>query len=178
MAERQHGTPMHCCRCSYDWFPRGSELPKRCPECRSVKWNSPNLLVECLRCGHKWNSQKGSPKRCPSCGSKCWNVPPKKHVCIECGREWTSTSDARPGRCPFCGTKYWDAARQASKRMLKRSAVTENSALKNEIRRLHDLGETVVQIAIRTGAPCSVVIETLKAKAPEERARISQEARS
>ncbi len=162
MAEREHGVPMHCCRCSYDWFPRGSELPKRCPECRSVKWNSPNLLVECLRCGHKWNSQKGDPKRCPSCGSKCWNVPPKTHTCIQCGHEWTSSSDCRPGRCPKCGTKYWDSQKQESKRSSKRSSVAGDIGLEERIMELHAEGLTTVEIAIRTGAPCSVVIETVR----------------
>ena len=170
MAEREHGVPMHCCRCSYDWFPRGSELPKRCPECRSVKWNSPNLLVECLRCGHKWNSQKGNPKRCPSCGSKCWNVPPKTHRCIQCGHEWTSSSDCRPGRCPECGTKYWDSMKQETKRTVKRSAASEDRDLEENILKLHSQGLSTVEIAIRTGAPCSVVIETVKENASKDNA--------
>ncbi len=170
MAEREHGIPMHCCRCSYDWFPRGSELPKRCPECRSVKWNSPNLLVECLRCGHKWNSQKGSPKRCPNCGSKCWNIPPKSHTCIECGHTWTSSSDCRPGRCPRCGTKYWDSARQEGKRTTKRSAAAKEEGLAETIMEMHAKGTSVVEIAIRTGAPCSIVIETIKERGSDRRA--------
>ena len=170
MAEREHGIPMHCCRCSYDWFPRGSELPKRCPECRSVKWNSPNLLVECLRCGHKWNSQKGSPKRCPNCGSKCWNIPPKSHTCIECGHTWTSSSDCRPGRCPRCGTKHWDSARQEGKRATKRSAAAKEEGLADRIMEMHARGTSVVEIAIRTGAPCSIVIETIKERKSDRKA--------
>ncbi len=134
-----------------------------------MKWNSPNLLVECLRCGHKWNSQKGNPKRCPSCGSKCWNVPPKTHKCIQCGHEWTSSSDCRPGRCPDCGTKYWDSTKQETKRASKRSASSGDSGLAENILKLHDQGLSTVEIAIRTGAPCSVVIDTIKESASKDK---------
>ena len=66
---------LRCARCSYEWIPRKDQLPKRCPKCRSIKWNDPHLRVTCLRCGHTWNSHNGAPKRCPSCplcSSKDW----------------------------------------------------------------------------------------------------------
>ena len=29
-----------CERCGYDWFPRDSGEPKKCPACKSPYWNS------------------------------------------------------------------------------------------------------------------------------------------
>ena len=74
---------LRCARCSYEWIPRKDELPKRCPKCRSIKWNDSHLRVTCLRCGHTWNSHNGSPKRCPSCGTHQWNTPPRSYTCAD-----------------------------------------------------------------------------------------------
>ncbi len=165
MAGRAHGTPMHCCRCNYDWFPRGDELPKRCPECRSVKWNSPSLPIECLRCGHRWNSQKGSPLRCPFCGSKCWNVPPKRNVCMQCGFEWTSFNANRPGKCPECGSRSWDSESKDLRQPAKQALKIDGSTRK----KIYDLdrkGASCVQIAMETGVSCSAIMSMLKDRSP------------
>lgn len=96
-----------CTRCSYIWIPRKSELPKRCPKCRSIKWNDHDLKVACLRCGHVWNSHNGSPKRCPSCGTHQWNVAPKEYSCKRCGYNWVSKGRKQPKRCPMCTSRGW-----------------------------------------------------------------------
>jgi DNA-directed RNA polymerase subunit RPC12/RpoP len=157
MAERESVTPMHCCRCSYDWFPRGSELPKRCPECRSIKWNSPNLLAECLRCGHKWNSHRGNPQRCPNCGSKCWNVPPKEHVCVRCGGRWTASNDRRPGKCPYCGSRYWDSEKDEPEKSSKGAQSKLGPEAESRIAELYAKGVPAVKISISLGIPFSLV---------------------
>ena len=91
------------------------------------------------------------------------------HRCIQCGHEWTSASDCRPGRCPECGTKNWDSNRQEAKRASKRSAVAGDKELESRILELHSQGLSTVEIAMRTGAPCSVVIDAVKERASKIR---------
>lgn len=61
-----------CSRCGYAWE-RNKEAPKRCPNCGSYRWMNPPTQNTCLRCGHRWNSRRGTkPAKCPSCRSKNW----------------------------------------------------------------------------------------------------------
>ena len=31
------------------------------------------VVLECVRCGHRWIPQVKSPKQCPKCRSRYWN---------------------------------------------------------------------------------------------------------
>lgn len=159
---RSYVFPLHCYRCSYEWFPRGETPPKRCPNCRSVKWDNPHLNVQCLRCGHKWNSQNGNPVRCPGCGSKCWNTPPTSHDCIQCGRGWTSGSGRRPSRCPFCGSRSWDTQKQVPRRSFKTPEPRVDPDLERLIIDSYRKGGTCVDISKEQGIPYSVVLTVVK----------------
>lgn len=154
--------PLHCYRCSYDWFPRGDVKPKRCPNCRSVKWENPQLHVQCLRCGHRWNSQNGSPVRCPSCGSKCWNTPPLTHDCVQCGRGWVSGTGRRPSRCPFCGSKSWDAQKQVPRKSFKTPEPKVNVEIEQRIIESYRRGLTCVEISKEDSIPFGVVLSVVK----------------
>ena len=68
------------------------------------------------------------------------------------------------------GPKYWDSMKQETKRTAKRSAASEDRGLEENILKLHSQGLSTVEIAIRTGAPCSVVIETVKENASKDNA--------
>lgn len=162
VTDRSYFSPLHCYRCSYEWFPRGEALPKRCPSCRSVKWNNPHLNVQCLRCGHKWNSQNGSPVRCPGCGSKCWNTPPKTHDCNQCGRGWTSGSGRRPSRCPFCGSKTWDVQKQRPRKSFKTPETKVDPELERKIIESYRRGNTCVDISKVDDIPYSIVLAVVK----------------
>ena len=146
--------PLVCSRCSYRWVQRKDALPKRCPRCRSVKWNEPDLRVTCLRCGHSWNSHDGSPKRCPKCGSHQWNVPLRTFKCLRCGNVWESKGSRSPKRCPACCSRQWNVEPEpeSSDEGDRRDAETEKAILS-----AYRAGKGCVDISIELGVPYSVV---------------------
>ena len=84
-----------CKRCGYEWLPRSTYAPLRCPKCLRRDWNENELLVEerriavqeCLLCGHRW-PQRGNriSKRCQSCKDTGWQTGERTRI----GRsEWT-----------------------------------------------------------------------------------------
>ncbi len=65
----------YCTKCDYRWNSQVEE-PKRCPSCGSYRWKSSNLILDCKRCGHMWESRKSTrPLRCPKCRSVYWDKP-------------------------------------------------------------------------------------------------------
>ena len=63
----------HCKRCGHSWEPK-SDRPKRCPNCRSVNWDTDSTEYTCRRCSHTWTSvMSGTPRKCPACQSTTWN---------------------------------------------------------------------------------------------------------
>lgn len=73
-SETVHLTDRLCLQCGHVWKSRGRTLPKRCPVCRSARWNTPaRENLECLRCGHRWTPRGvGVPVNCPRCKSVYW----------------------------------------------------------------------------------------------------------
>lgn len=75
-----------CPKCEWQWFSRVGTVVKLCPHCKrhipvsgkaipKAKPSGPKQHA-CLRCGHTWNSRRGSPpipRICPRCRSSLWN---------------------------------------------------------------------------------------------------------
>lgn len=141
-----------CQRCSYEWTPRKDQLPKRCPRCRSVKWNDPHLKVTCVRCGHTWNSHDGNPKRCPSCGSHQWNVPLNSYTCKRCGNFWESKGSRTPKRCPSCGSRLWDVEPETVV-----EAPPKGSLMEADVLDAYRRGNGCLDISLTLDIPYSVV---------------------
>lgn len=101
---------LHCCICSYKWKPKKDAPPKKCPNCRSIKWNHQHAsaLRVCRRCGHTWRSSFPDPRKCPSCQSVRWNDDPLDFECRRCGHMWQTRSYNSPRRCPKCRSQKWD----------------------------------------------------------------------
>ncbi len=152
-----------CVRCSYAWTPRKEQLPKRCPGCRSIKWNDSNLRVTCLRCDHVWNSHDGNPKRCPKCGSHQWNVPASVHTCKRCGRSWESKGNSVPKRCPSCFSKKWDVEREPDE---MEDMVGEYNDVDLTILEAYRAGKGCIDISIITGVPFSSVRAVIMREMP------------
>ncbi len=144
-----------CVRCSYEWMPRKEQLPKRCPNCRSVKWNEANLRVTCMRCEHTWNSHDGNPKRCPNCGSHQWNVPPRSFTCKRCSKTWESKGNKIPKRCPSCFSKRWNIDRDME--TITNNDPNDSSEDEESIRKLYRKGLGCVDISIELGLPYGLV---------------------
>ncbi len=142
-----------CVRCSYEWMPRKEQLPKRCPKCRSVKWNESHLRVSCRRCGHEWNSHDGNPSRCPSCGSYKWNEPLNSFTCKRCGNSWTAKGGKVPRRCPGCYSRSWN--REPEPEQDKKPEV--GAEIESKIIDLYRAGKGCVDISISMGLPFGVV---------------------
>lgn len=162
MAVRDTVTTLKCSRCAYEWIPRKAEAPKRCPKCRSIKWNMPYLTVTCKRCGHQWNSHNGSPKRCPVCGTHQWNVPPKTYSCRRCGYTWNAKGSRIPKRCPVCSSKDWNVEREASEHRSKRATYEMDEETYNSIIESYRKGFSCVDISIRCNIPYSVVYGVIR----------------
>src|SRR4029077_6704733 len=47
------GKPWHCVRCDYTWLSRLPHRPKRCPQCRIMKFDSPPLYTYAERAARK-----------------------------------------------------------------------------------------------------------------------------
>ena len=153
---------LRCARCSYEWIPRKDELPKRCPKCRSIKWNDSHLRVTCLRCGHTWNSHNGSPKRCPSCGTHQWNTPPRSYTCKRCGYSWNAKGTKVPRKCPLCSSKDWASEREADFQRAPSRESEVDAVLEGLILGEYRKGRSCVDISISEGIPYSLVFETVK----------------
>lgn len=151
-----------CARCSYIWTPRGDEHPKRCPKCRSIKWDNPELKVTCLRCNHTWNSHNGTPKRCPSCGSHQWNTPPQEHTCKRCGYVWHSKGNKLPCRCPMCTTRTWAQDIDELGRKRPRKVVPIDGSFEEVIMKAYRHGMSCVDIAISKNIPFSKVYDVIR----------------
>lgn len=159
--EKATSGTLSCARCSYIWIPRKEELPKRCPKCRSIKWNNPNLKITCLRCGHSWNSHNGTPKRCPSCGTHQWNVPPQEHECKRCGYVWHSKGRKVPCRCPMCTSRSWSQDIDEFEEKSKRHA-EEDSLYDEIIMKGYRSGMSCVDISILNSIPYSKVYSVIR----------------
>lgn len=102
---------LHCNQCDHEWLKRSEGPPKRCPVCRSPKWNEEKMpQYACHKCGHVWKART-DPKKCPKCQSVKWNVSVHKLQCRRCGYKWTT----RHGRtsddvktCPSCKSRKWN----------------------------------------------------------------------
>ncbi|MGN0138376.1 MAG: hypothetical protein ACI381_07210, partial [Candidatus Methanomethylophilaceae archaeon] len=103
---------LHCNQCDHTWSRRTSRDPKRCPVCRSDRWNLPrDHRLTCYRCGHVWRNRSDHPDRCPSCQSMRWDEPTYRLQCRRCGYKWT-TRDGRTSEdislCPSCKSRKWN----------------------------------------------------------------------
>ncbi len=153
---------LRCSRCSYEWVPRKDGAPKRCPKCRSIKWNMPYLTVRCKRCGHQWNSHNGSPKRCPECGTHQWNVPPKSYTCKRCEYTWNSKGNKMPKRCPVCSSKDWNTDRVLPERRIRTVSYELDDAMLYSIIDNYRKGLSCVDISIACRVPYSVVFGVVR----------------
>ncbi len=153
---------LRCARCSYEWMPRKDGPPKRCPKCRSIKWDDPNLRVVCLRCSHEWNSHNGTPKRCPSCGTHQWNVPPRSFNCKRCNYVWNAKGSKIPRKCPLCSSKDWSLDKAADELNSVRTALETEIAMEDQILKEYRRGSSCVDISISKGLPYSLVYEVVK----------------
>ncbi len=156
------GEMLTCARCSYEWMPRKDGLPKRCPKCRSIKWNDPSLKVTCQRCGHSWNSHNGTPKRCPSCGTHQWNVPPRVFTCKRCNYTWNAKGSKVPRKCPSCSSKDWAVGRDEDTRRASKHDSEIDEATEGVVVREYRRGSSCVDISIAHGIPYSLVYDIVR----------------
>lgn len=99
---------LHCNQCDYDWVRKRDSIPKKCPLCRSSKWDGPKMnVLMCQRCRHIWTNQTANPKRCPHCQSAQWNLPIRKAECQRCGHCWIPRKDFDSKICPSCRSNNW-----------------------------------------------------------------------
>ena len=57
---------LYCYSCGHAWYPRDEKLPKRCPRCRSSRWDHPlKKETKCKFCGYEWRLTSINEK-CPS----------------------------------------------------------------------------------------------------------------
>lgn len=153
------GETLTCARCFYEWIPRKGTPPARCPQCRSVRWNIPNLDVSCLRCGYSWDSRDGNPTRCPSCGSYKWNVPLEIHVCCKCGYSWFVKNNHVPVRCPKCDSRDWQ---NADDEVPSDAVEEESDSIKDAIMDAYRNGLGCLEISMSLGVPYSLVREMIE----------------
>lgn len=102
-----------CRRCCYQWYPKTSQLPDRCPRCRASAWRVPFDLWQrdCLACGYRWYGGAKAPEQCAGCHSEAWGshrpgVQAYRHTCQLCGYRWTDLGES-PERCPECKGDAW-----------------------------------------------------------------------
>ena len=163
---------LKCSRCSYSWVPRRDKAPERCPRCRSVKWNMPQLTVTCKRCGYTWNSHTGNPKRCPECGSHQWNVPPKSYVCKRCGSTWNTKGGKIPKRCPSCSSKEWDREKEVEVKPPRRMVFELDDDTYKTIVDHYRKGMSCVDISIQCDIPYSVVYQAIRDHIPNREIKV------
>lgn len=111
--EQDNNIVLSCKICAHHWQPRNGEkqLPQRCPQCRSTRWNLDNPIKnKCLRCGHDWVSNDKSPTKCPNCHSSKWNSKAVRCKCRKCGHSWEKKKRGTPKKCPACKSYYWNVS--------------------------------------------------------------------
>lgn len=98
----------YCYRCGHYWNLRGEAMPKRCPRCRSSRWDVPEERQIRCSCGMTW-TLTDSKQCCPSCGKGVRGVQvlTKLH-CNRCEYDWFPRSATMPTRCPLCRSKQWN----------------------------------------------------------------------
>lgn len=35
---------LHCLRCHWQWYPRRAMVPRRCPHCKTLYWQTPRAV--------------------------------------------------------------------------------------------------------------------------------------
>lgn len=107
--EEYEDRSFNCKICGYKWIPRGDNAPIKCPSCRSIRWNSDNILFyDCKHCGHRWASEKESPIKCPKCQSTKWMDQLINCECLRCGHKWNSRGGGESTMCPSCKSRFWN----------------------------------------------------------------------
>ena len=105
--------PMHrniCAVCGHAWaVTEAVPVPKRCPACKSSKWNDMSIRINtCKCCAHTWVSRVEEPKRCPACRSRLWNRDVKRYECPDCGYTAMVRQGAKVlSTCSNCGSGRW-----------------------------------------------------------------------
>jgi predicted Zn-ribbon and HTH transcriptional regulator len=103
---------LRCNQCDHEWIKRSAGQPKRCPVCKTSKWNETKVPQQaCHRCGHVFRIRTESPLKCPKCQSAKWNIPAYKLQCRRCGHRWISRGERRSDEvriCPSCKSGKWN----------------------------------------------------------------------
>lgn len=120
----------------------------------------------CGRCGHTWISFKETPARCPSCGTYHWYGESVNNTCASCGHTWFPRSSRVPLRCPKCKTRSWASDQQKG----KRGCIDCMDEISRRITDMYMRGSGCVAIAIETGQPLSLVVDTIRATISDGRA--------
>ncbi len=101
--------PAFCFRCGHIWLPQTSKRPKRCPRCRTARWDVPEKKDRpCKFCGEEFCMQDFSTP-CPVCGRlQTEGLTDRSSRCNQCDYEWTRKYDEYPEKCPLCRSANWD----------------------------------------------------------------------
>ena len=102
--------PVYCYRCGHLWIPKTETSPKRCPRCRSSRWDVPERKLRlCKFCGTQFQmGTLGDP--CPSCGRRQdEDLTDRNLHCNQCDYEWRRKSATLPKTCPMCRSTEWNA---------------------------------------------------------------------
>lgn len=110
--DRMAGNTLRCNQCDHEWVKRADPMPKKCPVCRSFRWNEEKIpQLTCRRCGHMWRMRENKPRKCPKCQSEKWDVPSYKLQCRRCGYKWiTGKASEDVEMCPSCKSRKWGKA--------------------------------------------------------------------
>lgn len=98
-----------CFKCGYAWISKSKVRSKRCPRCRSSRWDVPDLKGRsCKFCGHIWQ-MKNPNEPCPECGKKQMESFTDKTLhCNQCDHEWVRRLVKLPKKCPLCHSADWN----------------------------------------------------------------------
>lgn len=112
LSDRNPLDMLHCNQCDHEWLKRSKDLPKKCPVCRTSKWNDERIPIHtCRKCGYMWRTRSENPNKCPKCQSKKWDVTAHKLQCRRCGHRWV-TQEGRTSDevriCPSCKSRKWN----------------------------------------------------------------------
>lgn len=100
---------LYCYSCGHAWSSRGEKLPKRCPHCRSSRWDQPvKKETECKFCGHHWRLTSINEK-CPACGQlQIIGTKERSLYCNQCDHVWIQRRAQLPKKCPLCRSADWN----------------------------------------------------------------------
>lgn len=100
---------LYCYSCGHAWYPRDEKLPKRCPRCRSSRWDHPlKKETKCKFCGYEWRLTSINEK-CPSCGQlQTISTRQRSLYCNQCDHTWIQRKDEIPKKCPLCRSSEWN----------------------------------------------------------------------